>query len=84
MLHMPSFSDKPEPIIPPHILQQQQQQKQQQQQASTPETPEGVVAHAQYNSPLNVYSDSSMKEQFEIQTGGSMNVQRPGYVVPCK
>lgn len=34
----------------------------------------GVYKHAQYNSPLKMYSGDNAKEAFNIQSGGSYDV----------
>jgi len=34
----------------------------------------GVYKHAQYNSPLRMYSAETAKEQFNIQSGGAVDV----------
>ena len=40
-----------------------------------PTVPEsGVYKHAQYNSPLRMYSDNNAREALNIQTGGNMDV----------
>ena len=72
MLDMPNYNDHsttpPTPSIIPH----------------TPALsgPEGevedvIVQHAQFNSPLKIYSEDNMKEAFAIQTEGAQpQVQR--------
>ncbi|XP_060568872.1 trithorax group protein osa-like isoform X4 [Ruditapes philippinarum] len=39
-----------------------------------PNPDSGVYKHAQYNSPLRMYSSDSAKEQFNIQSGGNVDV----------
>lgn len=39
-----------------------------------PNPDSGVYRHAQYNSPLRMYSSDNAKEQFNIQSGGNVDV----------
>lgn len=73
---MPSFSEAPAPKVPSTPTGRAVNEAD-----SNP--PEGFVQHAQYNSPLPVYSDNAVSETFNAQTGGKVSVvpQRPGYAL---
>ena len=68
LLNMPSFDDSTPSV-------QKVPQSPTAQAVNQAEVPsDGMVAHAQYNSPLNVYSDDAVNETFAAQTGGEVNV----------
>lgn len=41
---------------------------------AVPNPESGVYRHAQYNSPLRMYSSENAREQFNIQSGGNVDV----------
>ena len=67
MLNLPNFNDPPP--VAPH-LKQRQPDPEPQQGALPPGPGEGVFTHAQYNSPLQLYSNDAVGEAFKGQTGG--------------
>ena len=70
MLNMPDFNDPPQLITPPSPQQQQQHV-----QNANPEqqmNEDGVYVHAQYNSPLQMYSNDKVDEAFSGQTAGKV------------
>ncbi|XP_053393080.1 trithorax group protein osa-like isoform X3 [Mercenaria mercenaria] len=52
----------------------QQPQASKQKPGAMPNPDSGVYKHAQYNSPLRMYSSDNAKEQFNIQSGGNVDV----------
>lgn len=71
MLNMPDFSDPPKvvPQASPTAAQVQSEQD---------GTVDGVYAHAQYNSPLQMYSNDKVQEAFSGQSGGQVTGVKPG------
>lgn len=67
MLNLPQFDDKPKPRYqkPKNLLPEEPPAP-----VIPPGPGEGVFVHAQYNSPLQMYSNNAVDEAFQGQTSG--------------
>jgi hypothetical protein len=81
----PQQRQQQQPQYPQSYQQQayhQQQQQTQPKSPTSPKTPVPTVVHAQFNSPIGLYSANKLAESYNIQTKGIQKDQLMGFN-PC-